>query len=136
MLDNGSNGAEAQDGHEGDEGRVESLFIELYLDEDVDVLVAPLLRARGYVALTAREAGQLRKSDEAQLAYAISQSKALLTHNRADFETIAKAYYAEGKLHYGIILATRHPPHEIVRRLMLILNQVTADEMQNQVRYI
>ena len=32
--------------------------------------------------------------------------------------------------------AVRHPPYEIVRRLLLILNQVTADEMQDQLRYI
>ncbi len=40
-----------------------SLFIELYLDEDVDVLVAELIRARGFVATTSIEAGQFRKSD-------------------------------------------------------------------------
>jgi len=28
------------------------LFIELYLDEDVDVLVADLIRARGFTAIT------------------------------------------------------------------------------------
>ena len=50
------------------------LFIELYLDEDVDVLVAEL--------------------------------------------------------------AVRRPPHEIARRLRIILNHVTADEMKNQLRYI
>ena len=36
------------------------LFIELYLDEDVDVLVADLLRARGFVATTTRDAGNLQ----------------------------------------------------------------------------
>ena len=36
-----------------------TLFIELYLDEDVNVLVAALLRARGFTALTTREVGQL-----------------------------------------------------------------------------
>ena len=35
------------------------IFIEVYLDEDVDVLVADLLRARGFVAITTREAGNL-----------------------------------------------------------------------------
>ena len=35
-------------------------FIELYLDEDVDVLVADLLRARGFVATTTRDAGKLK----------------------------------------------------------------------------
>lgn len=112
------------------------LFIELYLDEDVDVLIAHLLRQYGFVASTAQEAGQLQKSDQEQLTYAVSQRKTLLTHNRTHFETLAQAYFAAGQHHYGIILAVRHPPREIVRRLLVILDQVTADEMQDQVRYI
>ena len=44
-----------------------NLFIDLYLDEDVSVLVAELVRARGFTALTAREAGQLHASDASQL---------------------------------------------------------------------
>jgi len=39
-------------------------------------------------------------------------------------------------MHYGIILAFRRPPQEMAQRLLVILNQVTADEMENQVRYI
>ena len=37
-----------------------SVFISLYLDEDVNVLVADLLRARGFDAITARDAGKLQ----------------------------------------------------------------------------
>lgn len=86
------------------------LFVELYIDEDVDVLVAELLRAYGFVAITARDAGQLQKSHAEQVAYAVSQGKALLPHNRADFEALAQAYCASGQAHYGIILAVRRPP--------------------------
>lgn len=112
------------------------LFIELYLDEDVDVLIAELIRARGFEAITTRDAAQLKKNDEDQLAYAVSQKKALVTHNRADFERLAEEYFSSGRMHHGIILAVRHSPQEIARRLLIILNQVTADEMQNQIRYI
>lgn len=112
------------------------LFIELYLDEDVHVVVADLLRGRGFVATTARDEKQLERTDEEQLAYAVSQHKTLLTHNRHDFEALARAYARAGEAHYGIILATRHPPYEVVRRLMRFLNHVTANEMRDQVRYI
>jgi predicted nuclease of predicted toxin-antitoxin system len=112
------------------------LFVELYLDEDVDPLVAKLLRTHGFAATTALEAGQLHKDDREQLAYAVSQRKTLLTHNRADFEALALSYFAEGEVHFGIIFAVRRPPHEIVKRLLIVLNQVTADEMLNQVRYV
>jgi hypothetical protein len=46
------------------------LFIELYTDEDVDVLIADLLRARGFSVLTTRDAGRLYATDEEQLAFA------------------------------------------------------------------
>ena len=112
------------------------LFIELYLDEDVNVVVADLLRARGFIAITIRAVGQLGKNDADQLAYAVSQKMTLLTHNRVDFGRLAKQHFALGKTHYGIIIAIRRSPNEIARRLLLILNQTTADEMQNQLRYI
>jgi len=112
------------------------LFIELYLDEDVSVLLAELLRSRGFKAVTAREAGQLRKDDAEQLAYAVSQGMTLLSHNRTDFEAVARQYYKSGQSHFGIILAVRRPPHALVKRLLIVLDSLTTDEMQDQGIYI
>lgn len=112
------------------------LFIELYLDEDVDVLVADLLRKRGYSVLTARDAGALGRTDQEQLAYAVRQQRTLLTHNRVDFERLASTYFEQAELHFGIILAVRRSPHELVQRLLRLLNEMTAEEVQNQVRYL
>lgn len=112
------------------------LFIETYLDEDVDVLIALLLRSRGFVASTTVEAGHLGQGDEHQLHYSTAQGHVILTHNRADFERLAMEYFSSGQTHGGIIIATRRKPHEIASRLLRIINAVTADEMMNQVRYI
>ncbi|MEH1910803.1 MAG: hypothetical protein V7L05_07800 [Nostoc sp.] len=60
----------------------------------------------------------------------------LLTHNHVDFEILAQAYFVASQEHSGIILAFRRPPQEILQRLLIILNQVTVDEMKNQLRYI
>ena len=89
------------------------LFIELYLDEDVDVLFAQLIRARGFVVVTTQEAGQLRNSDAEQLAYAVRQHKTLLTHNRVDFEVLAQTYFAAGQIHDGIIVAVHPHPGKL-----------------------
>lgn len=112
------------------------LFIELYLDEDVDILLADLIRARGFTVSTTREAGQLGQSDQAQFAYAVQHYAAFFTHNRADFEALADIYFRTGQSHWGIIIAGRRDPYELARRLLILLNAVTADELQDQVRYI
>lgn len=59
----------------------------------MDVLVAKLLRARGFVAVTTQEAGLLGSTDDEQLAHAISERKALLTHNRRDFEGTCYSFF-------------------------------------------
>ena len=113
-----------------------SLFIELYLDEDVDVLVADLLRARGFNVITTVDAGNRNNNDDQQLAHSISRKMALFTHNRVDFEVRALQYFTTGQTHYGIIIGVRRSPYELAQRLLRILNQTTADEMINQVIYI
>jgi hypothetical protein len=67
-------------------------FIDLYLDEDVDVLVAELVRARGFSVTTTRDAGQIGNADAGQLAFAARERKALVTHNRRHFESLARLY--------------------------------------------
>jgi predicted nuclease of predicted toxin-antitoxin system len=112
------------------------LFIDLYTDEDVDVLIGDLLRARGFNVLTTRDDGRLHATNEKQLAFAAAEHRTLLTHNRADFESLHLTYLSTGKDHAGIIIARRLPAQDVAQRLLIILNAVTADEMQNQLRYI
>lgn len=112
------------------------LFIHVYLDEDVDVRVADLLRGRGHSATTARDAGMLRRSDPQQLEYATRHEMAIVTHNRGDFEELARQYFTDCRSHCGIIISNKRPYPEIARRLLRILNDVTADEMDNQLRRI
>ena len=114
----------------------QGLFIGTYLDEDEDVLVSELLKSRGFRAITARDAGQLGKSDSDQLAYAAEAGLTLLTHNRADFEELHRQYLADGRSHAGVIIAVRRSPYEIAERLLQLLDAVTADEIQNQLLYI
>jgi predicted nuclease of predicted toxin-antitoxin system len=80
---------------------VTRLFITLYADEDVDVLVADLMRARGFDMLTTREAQRLHATDEEQLAFAASEGRAILTHNRADFRIAASNLYRYGETPCG-----------------------------------
>ena len=64
------------------------LFIEAYLDEDVNVLLAALLRSRGFGATSAAKARQLGKSDRHQLQFAADRGMSLITQNRSHFEEL------------------------------------------------
>jgi hypothetical protein len=77
---------------------LKQLFIDLYLDEDVDVLIAGLVRNRGFGAATTQEAGRLGSTDAQQLAFATENRKTLLAHNRVDFEILAQQYFEGRKL--------------------------------------
>jgi hypothetical protein len=112
------------------------LFVHLYLDEDVHVLVAELVRAQEFAATTTLEAGNIAHPDEAQLAYAADHGMAILTHNRNDFQTLANAFFTQGRQHAGIIIAVRRSPYELAARLTALMNAMTADEMVNQIVYI
>jgi hypothetical protein len=60
--------------------------LALYFDEDSmdDAQIGPL-RSRGLDVLTALQAGQLGREDEAQLAFATARSRILVTRNIQDF---------------------------------------------------
>lgn len=112
------------------------LFMSLYLDEDVDVRIGGVIRNRGFSVVTCREGGLLGKSDDAQLEYATQLQSVIVTHNRVHFEQLARQYIEARRRHSGIIVAVRRPYYDIARRLLVLLNQTTADEMSNQLLYI
>lgn len=112
------------------------LFVELYLDEDVSVLLSKILIARGFDATTAHDSEMLSRDDPEQLAFAVSQARCILTHNRKHFEELHVQYLEKGQMHYGIIIANRRPVYELLTRLLVILNKLTADEMVNNLIYI
>jgi len=108
----------------------------LILDEDVSVVVAAVLRARGFDALTVRDTGRLGRSDTEQLTAAADAGRILLTHNRADFEQLHRTWLAAGKTHPGILVARRRIPTEIAARVGRILARLTPDNLKNQLLYV
>ena len=78
----------------------------------------------------------MNKPDSEQLAYAVERGSCMVTHNREDFQELHLQYIAESRDHAGIIIAVRRRPYEVARRLVLLLDRITADEMRNQLLYI
>ena len=112
------------------------LFIRLYLDEDVHKRVASALRLRHFDVLSAHEVGRWAISDEDQLQYAATDRRALFTYNTADYLQLHLDWLQRGKEHYGIIVSDQIAIGETVRRLLNLLNRVTADEMRNEIRWL
>lgn len=110
--------------------------LRLYLDEDVDVLLGHLLRARGFEVASAGGAGMLGKSDPDHLEFATRDNRILITHNRLDFERLATAYWSQGMTHSGIVLAIRRADtYELARRLLPVLHRYDQDSWRNCVLY-
>jgi uncharacterized protein with PIN domain len=80
-------------------------MIKLYADEDFNNLAVKELRKMGYDIKTSQEAGTARQwlDDKSQLAYAVSQGCAILTHNHKDFYKLHKE-----NEHSGIISCTHN----------------------------
>ncbi|NET82264.1 MAG: hypothetical protein F6J94_10045 [Moorea sp. SIO1F2] len=60
-------------------------MVRLYADEQFPRQVVELLRSLEHDVLTVQEAGNQGLSDEAVLAFAVNQNRAVLTLNRRDF---------------------------------------------------
>jgi hypothetical protein len=113
------------------------LYLALYFDEDISVDVVNNLRTRGFDVKCARDEAMLQQNDDEQLRYAVEQRRTIVTHNRVHFENQHQHWLETTEKHYGIIVAKRRAKDaEVVARLLQLLNTVTAEEMQNQLRYV
>lgn len=110
------------------------IFVALYLDADVSRKLAKALRENGFDAVSAVEVGNAKLSDLAQFNYAIGDQRAILTYDSKDFARLFDEYWQAGKEHYGIIVSEQLPVSEMLKRLLRLLDSVTADEMKNSFR--
>jgi hypothetical protein len=65
------------------------------------------------------------------LEYAISDGRAILTFNKRHFEPLYEEYWNAGKKHFGIIVSEHIALGELLRRTLKLLDNVSADEMEN-----
>lgn len=115
----------------------DDLFGALYLDQDVPVQLAGMLRAHGFDVVTTHDAAMLGASDEDQLALAVRLSRAIVTHNRLDFERLHGAVLQSDDKHCGVIIAQqRRDLGETRDRLIQLLNQFDREQLVNGLFYV
>ena len=111
----------------------------VYLDEDsMDRSLVTALRVRGVDVLTAFEAGMIECDDIAHLVHATLLQRVLLTCNVGDFCRLHAEFVDSQRLHTGIICMQQQTASigDTLRRLLRLLNTLTADEMTNRVEFL
>lgn len=118
---------------------IEGLSLLVYLDHNVNPLLAEDARRAGYDAVAAVEVGNDTLTDVDQLSWAASQGRCLLTHDYGDFPNLASDWFHGGRHHAGIVLCQQPPAlsyGELLRRFLRLLDTVTADEMVNRLEWL
>ncbi len=118
---------------------IAGLSLGLYLDHNVDAVLADDLRRRGFDAVRAAELGHERDTDENHLARATTQGRVVFTYDRRDYLMLDHAWKARGDVHAGIIISVappRLPFRLVVRRLLTLLDRVTADQAVDQLLWL
>jgi predicted nuclease of predicted toxin-antitoxin system len=107
--------------------------IRFHLDENVSSAIADGLIRRGIDVSTTPEEGLIASSDEAQLAFALSQGRVIFTQDD-DFLRLNQA----GFTHAGIVYCRQNTRSigEIVRGLVLIWEYVEPEEMLGCVEFL
>lgn len=107
--------------------------MRFHLDENVDHAIADGLSRRGIDVTTSTDAGLVGAADEAQLSFALSEGRVIITHDR-DFLRLDST----GVRHIGIAYC---PPAsrsigDIVRRLCLMYECLDDAETIGRVEYL
>ncbi|MBN1583151.1 MAG: DUF5615 family PIN-like protein [Anaerolineae bacterium] len=100
----------------------------------MDVKLAANLRDAGYDCVSAREVGNAALDDETQMVYAASEGRVLFTHNIQDFVPIFEHWWFANLDHPGMIVSQQIPLGELQRRIVRLLDTLSADEMKNNLR--
>ena len=107
----------------------------LYLDEDVSPVAAGMLRANGFDAISAHEAGNAGWPDERQLEYAASEGRVIFSYNARHFRDLAKAAAEADRHHAGIVVSYQQYKTEaisvLVRRLSRFLEEHQTSDLRD-----
>lgn len=106
--------------------------LKIYADESVDVAIVEGVKRRGIAAFSARELGNLGLTDKEQLEVAARMQAVILT-NDADFLRMAGE-----EEHCGIIYVHQRKltVGECIKRLRLLIETKTAEQMKNQIVFL
>ena len=101
-------------------------------DTSNEALEKELLKRGHDVTRTPNEWATLELNDELQLRGAAQRGRIIFTFNKRHFMPLAK----RGIDHAGILLSVQQPMPKIFKALDRFFNETSAEEMENQVRWL
>ena len=108
----------------------------LHLNEHISWHLASQLRKLGFDVTSTIELKMEEDDDAVQLAFAVSQHRAIVSMNHKHFAPLHDQYIKAGKDHWGIVLSTEEPVPVLRHRLLRLLNSVSPEDLKNQVRWL
>jgi predicted nuclease of predicted toxin-antitoxin system len=118
---------------------IAGLSILLHFDHNGHPLLAQDIRNAGYDAVAAKDVGIGALKDEEHLQWATDHGRCIITHDLDDYPVLAYEWARIGRDHAGIIVALQPPKisyGEMLRRLLRLLDTLTADEMVNRLEWL
>ncbi len=110
--------------------------MNLYLDENIPVVLCAALAPHGVTCLTTQQAGNLGLSDFQQLAFATTEGRALMTFNCKDFLPLVQQWHESNRTHAGLILSKELLIPELLRRFRQFLHRQQTDDLSNLVLWL
>ena len=106
--------------------------VRYYFDEHIPHSVSQGLRQRGVDVVVSHEAGMTSADDAVHLEFATQEGRVVYTNDR-DFTRL----HAAGVSHGGIVYSSQGlPVRAMIDGLFEIFQVLTAEEMQDQLRYL
>ncbi len=106
--------------------------MRFYLDEDLSNTVALIARNLGGNTTCSHEVGRDGTTDEAQLTYAATQGRAIVTRNYPDFFRLTFEFQRLGLPHAGVLLvssALRNKDFRAIAEAIIRYDRTHADGM-------
>jgi hypothetical protein len=91
----------------------------------------------GVDAVSTVSEGMLERSDEEQVAWAMSQGRVIVTHDVEDFSRIHSQILERGGHHAGIIAVRQDlSVGEIIRRVAHLCATLSAEDMKDRLEFL
>ena len=109
------------------------MSVRFHLDEHISAHIAAGLLRRNIDVTTTADAGLIGATDRAQLEFAASSGRVMVTHND-DFLRL----HAQGVAHAGIAYCQQQSMSigEMLRRVVLIHDLLSPEEMSGRVEFL